>query len=163
MTINSNPDWAATYPQGPIDLVDLSEFEEFMGELVERYDGDNYRDAPGSPVVDYWELYNEPDGIIAGLPRRVTEDIGVCMVTNMQKCYVRCIRWSKPLRPMLRCCLGALPMTCLLMRVARLYRQFIDDVLIHNGGACFDYMNFHYYPAFETNLECLRQRTRWQS
>jgi len=60
-TITSNPSWAATYRQGPIDLVPISEFTDFVRALVERYDGDGVDDAPGSPVVRNFEFYNEPD------------------------------------------------------------------------------------------------------
>jgi len=61
VTVQSNPDWAATTELGPIDKVPLSEFVQFVTALVERYDGDGVDDAPGSPVVKYWELYNEMD------------------------------------------------------------------------------------------------------
>jgi len=60
--IYGNPDWAATVANGRIDKVGIGEFTQFVGALVERYDGDGWEDAPGSPIVDYWEFYNEPDG-----------------------------------------------------------------------------------------------------
>jgi hypothetical protein len=34
---------------------------EFLAKAVERYDGDGTEDAPGSPVVDVWEIGNEED------------------------------------------------------------------------------------------------------
>lgn len=34
---------------------------EFLQKAVERYNGDGIDDAPGSPVVDVWEIENEPD------------------------------------------------------------------------------------------------------
>ena len=61
-TLGSNPTWAATYPEGLIDKVPVQEFVQFVRAVVERYDGDGLQDAPGSPVINNWELYNEPDG-----------------------------------------------------------------------------------------------------
>ena len=62
VTHESAPSWAATHRYGEIDKVSLEEFKEYMAALVERYDGDGIADAPNSPVVNHWELYNEPDG-----------------------------------------------------------------------------------------------------
>ncbi len=59
--VYSHPAWAATRSCGPIDRVPLYRYGEFMRDLVERYDGDGVDDAPGSPVVRYWEIGNEPD------------------------------------------------------------------------------------------------------
>ncbi len=36
-------------------------YGDFCQALVERYDGDGYNDAPGSPRVAYWEIWNEPN------------------------------------------------------------------------------------------------------
>jgi len=62
-----NPDTGKHYNCGPIDNKiddkDLNAFEAFVEALVERYDGDEVDDAPGSPVVKYWEIGNEPDGM----------------------------------------------------------------------------------------------------
>ncbi len=59
--IYSNPTWAASTTCGPVDLVPLSRFQQFIGDLVERYDGDGSADAPRSPIVDHWEISNEQD------------------------------------------------------------------------------------------------------
>lgn len=39
----------------------LDEWYEFVRTTVERYDGDGNADAPGSPIVIDWELWNEPN------------------------------------------------------------------------------------------------------
>ena len=39
----------------------LDAFSKFVREMAERYDGDGIDDAPGSPVVTYFEIDNEPD------------------------------------------------------------------------------------------------------
>lgn len=36
-------------------------FLDFIQFIVERYDGDGIDDAPGSPVVHYWQIVNEAD------------------------------------------------------------------------------------------------------
>jgi hypothetical protein len=67
LTIGENPDWAVETVYGnnrcgPIDAEDLDEFEEFVHALVERYDGDGFKDAPGGPIlIEHIEAYNEPD------------------------------------------------------------------------------------------------------
>jgi hypothetical protein len=40
---------------------DVAEFAEFAAWMVERYDGDGVDDAPGSPRVAYWQIWNEPN------------------------------------------------------------------------------------------------------
>lgn len=39
----------------------IESYGQFVTKLVERYDGDGYKDAPGSPVVQYWQVENEVD------------------------------------------------------------------------------------------------------
>jgi len=52
------PSCAGNYwcpPRNPQDYYD------FVRDTVERYDGDGYQDAPASPRVAYWEIWNEPN------------------------------------------------------------------------------------------------------
>ena len=83
----ANPSWAANFPQGPINKTSLNEFAEFMGAVTERYDGDGVNDAPGSPRVLYWEMYNEPD---AGTRHGI--HAGATMARNTPRCWQRSIR-----------------------------------------------------------------------
>ncbi|MBI2447680.1 MAG: hypothetical protein HYV48_04020, partial [Candidatus Omnitrophica bacterium] len=46
----------------PLAPSDLEAFLKFLTKAVERYDGDGIDDAPGSPVVNYWQIENEVDG-----------------------------------------------------------------------------------------------------
>jgi hypothetical protein len=36
------------------------DFGDFVGTIVEHYDGDGFDDAPGSPRVAVWQIWNEP-------------------------------------------------------------------------------------------------------
>lgn len=46
----------------PLAPSDIEAFLRFLTKAVERYDGDGIDDAPGSPVVNYWQIENEVDG-----------------------------------------------------------------------------------------------------
>ncbi|MEF3273878.1 MAG: beta-galactosidase [Chloroflexus sp.] len=37
------------------------DFADFVAAAVERYDGDGFNDAPGSPRVAVWQIWNEPN------------------------------------------------------------------------------------------------------
>ncbi len=41
---------------------------DFLAKAVERYDGDGVEDAPGSPVIDVWEVGNEEDSFWKDTP-----------------------------------------------------------------------------------------------
>ncbi len=56
-----NPSWAATTDCGPVNKVPLARYRQFLRDLAERYDGDLVQDAPRSPRVVHWEIYNEED------------------------------------------------------------------------------------------------------
>ena len=75
VVVYTAPAWAAGRRCGPVDKVPLARYQEFIQALVERYDGDQVADAPGSPVVRYWEIGNEPD---LAERARGTEDYGSC-------------------------------------------------------------------------------------
>lgn len=148
VTVLNNPSWSATYANGPIDKVDIGEFVEFIGTVVERYDGDGWMDAPGSPVVDYWEFYNEPD---AGDPLRA--EYGASYWGHFGKEYARMLCAVYPVikkaNPRAQVVLGGLAYDWFEDQGGPFVREFLDEVLSAGGGHCFDLMNFHYYPAFE--------------
>jgi hypothetical protein len=39
----------------------MDAYQRFLKKAVERYDGDGQNDAPGSPVINYWQIENEVD------------------------------------------------------------------------------------------------------
>lgn len=149
VTIVGNPSWAATYANGPIDKVDIGEFAEFVGTVVERYDGDGFKDAPGSPVVDYWEFYNEPDG-----GNQLRAQYGDSYWGHFGSDYARMLCAVYPVikaaNPQAKVALGGLAYDWFEDQGGPFVREFLDDVLAAGGGQCFDVMNFHYYPAFQS-------------
>ncbi len=48
-------------PEGSWLPRDVEGYEAYVRAVVERYDGDGVEDAPGSPVVRYWQVENEPN------------------------------------------------------------------------------------------------------
>ncbi len=148
VTILGNPKWAATYANGPIDKVDIGEFTEFVGTVVERYDGDGWEDAPGSPVVEIWEFYNEPD---SGVELRAQYGASYWGHFGAEYAQMLCAVYPviKQANPRAQVALGGLAYDWFEDQGGPFVREFLDDVLAAGGGNCFDLMNFHYYPAFE--------------
>jgi hypothetical protein len=150
ITIGGNPKWAATYANGPIDKTNISEFAQFVGALVERYDGDGWQDAPGSPVVDYWEFYNEPDGGSIAAAERGSGYWGNFGAQYAQMlCAVRPA--MKAASPRAQLVMAGIAYDWFEDQGGPFVRKFLGDVLAAGGGRCLDIMNFHYYPPFEAN------------
>ena len=67
------PAWASTAPAeliaergnlSPVDRYrprDIDEWLTYVRTVVERYDGDGVDDAPDSPRITHWEVWNEPN------------------------------------------------------------------------------------------------------
>lgn len=142
-TIGSNPSWAATYSQGPIDPEDLDSFAEFVQAIVERYDGDGMDDAPGSPVVNHWELYNEPDESV----KPHWGNAGAEYADMLSTVYPA----VKSANPYAQVLFGGIAYDWFDNQGGHFNRQFLDDVLAAGGGDYFDLMNFHVYPVFWYN------------
>lgn len=145
-TIDNNPSWIASHSGSPIWDGMEDEFIEFVSAVVERYDGDGIDDAPGSPVVLYWEFYNEPDAqtdhFDAGwgdFPERYA---------NMLKLAHGAVKGANPDAYVV---FGGIANDWYTDQGGPFIRNFLDDVLQHGAGPYFDIMNFHTYPAFSTN------------
>ena len=151
LTIAGQPSWAAVYQQGPV--TNTTDLLEFVGALVERYDGDGVNDAPGLPQVRYFELYNEPDNADVGHASHggwgYWGHNGAGYAALLQE-----------LHPVIK---GANSQANLVFGGLALdYFEpdgpfdpdFLDDVLTAcQGQDCFDVMNFHYYPPFRSRWE----------
>ena len=148
-TIESAPAWAvvsADKPDGPLRPEALTDFAEFVAATVERYDGDGLQDAPGSPVVDYWEFYNEPD-------RRLNTSDGRWGLHGVEYAQMLSIVYPivKSQNPDAQVLLGGLAYDFFTEQGGPFNRAFLDDVLNAGGGAYFDIFNFHGYPSFAYN------------
>ena len=60
---------AINQPEYWCQPTDMDAYARWAAMVVERYDGDGYRDAPGSPRVAAWEIWNEPDMDGTWLPK----------------------------------------------------------------------------------------------
>jgi hypothetical protein len=150
LTILGNPSWAAEFPDGPIYTANLPDFAQFMRALAERYDGDGFQDAPGSPLVRYFELYNEPDVGEVGATER-WGNYGARYAAMLKAVYPA----VKAASPQALVVFGGIaydffasddPATS-----GPFVRNFLPDVLANGGGAYFDIMNYHFYPLFGSN------------
>ncbi|RIK43883.1 MAG: hypothetical protein DCC55_04285 [Chloroflexi bacterium] len=143
LTHVSSPTWAATNAPGLIDKVGFDRFAQYIGALVERYDGDGIADAPGSPIVEYFEFYNEPD---AG-PRPHGEAWG-----NYGAEYAEMLKTVYPVikaaNPNAQVVFGGIAYDGFTENGGIFVRSFLDDALAAGAGDYFDIMNFHQYPAF---------------
>lgn len=153
MTILGNPSWASPDPEGVIPTENLPEFAEFLGALVERYDGDGNNDAPGSPQVLYFELYNEPDSGPAGALQRWGEH-GKEYAAMLKAVYPA----MKAANPRVNVVFGGIAYDFFTdtdpdipANNGPFVRRFFEDALANGAGDYFDIMNYHFYPLFGVN------------
>jgi len=52
---------------------DPQAYREYVRAVVERYDGDGQGDAPGSPVVRFWQVDNEPNLVRQGTAQQYAQ------------------------------------------------------------------------------------------
>ncbi len=145
-TIHGAPEWAAPGRRAPLYPGRLPDFVEFVQALVERYDGDGYNDAPGSPVIKYWEFYNEPDA---------NDDYFEPGWGYHGQEYAALLAAAYPAvkaaNPAAQVVFGGIAYDWFEDQNGPFVRNFLDDVLAAGGGAYFDVMNFHTYPHFAFN------------
>jgi hypothetical protein len=144
LLFGDNPSWAATYLNGPIDLVDISELTEFMQAVVARYSQPPYN-------VKYWEMYNEPDN-----GNELFAEEGFGYFGDTPQAYVDVLEAVyepiKAVDPEAKVLLGGLAYDSW-EPDGPFVQDFLDQVLISGGAAYFDLMNFHYYVSFRANWE----------
>lgn len=89
------PAWASTAPPeliaergnlSPVDRYrprDMNTWLTYVRNVVERYDGDGVEDAPGSPRLRYWEVWNEPNIALFWPPEpNVNEYVALLIATH---------------------------------------------------------------------------------
>jgi hypothetical protein len=153
VTLGDNPAWASTLGEGYLNKVNVSELAEFMGALAERYDGDGVQDAPGSPKVLYYELYNEPDVGAASISERWGDQPE--KYAEMLKVVYPAIKAANPQAQVV---FGGIAYDYFTdqdptnpQNNGPFVRTFFAKVLMNGGGPYFDIMNFHFYPLFGLN------------
>jgi hypothetical protein len=145
-TITHAPEWAAPGIKAPIYDEMLPDFVQFVQAVVERYNGDGINDALGSPVVTYWEFYNEPDAGERPGDLRWGES-GDKYAEMLAAVYPA----VKAANPQVKVVFGGIAYDWFQDQGGPFVREFLDDVLAAGGGQYFDIMNFHSYPAFSLN------------
>lgn len=154
-TVAANPPWAAEYPGGPV--TDTTDLTDFLQAAVERYDGDGIADAPGSPRVEYWELYNEPDlqdvELASGENGRYFGfwgGRGVEYAQMLASAYAA----IKEADPSAQVVFGGVAHEVVGDPPGNFDLGFVDSVMTYirdHPGLYFDIMNFHYYVVFDVN------------
>jgi hypothetical protein len=141
VTISTAPAWAADYPEAPVKR--MGRFKEFVAAAVQRYNGDGVNDAVGSPKVNHWEFYNEPDHI--AIPSEASWGENSAEYATLLKEVYPIVKQNNPTAMVL---LGGLALDWFEEDGGPFNRQFLDEVLTAGGGQYFDIMNIHSYPAF---------------
>jgi hypothetical protein len=143
LTHSVNPDWAATEIVGPIDKVSLERFVQYFSAVVERYNGDGVNDAPGSPIVNNFEFYNEPDSGISAFGE--AWGFHGDKYADLLKAVYPAVKATNPNAVVI---FGGIAYDGFTENGGAFVRHFLDDVLDAGGGPFFDVMNFHQYPIF---------------
>lgn len=139
LTIDGTPNWASdggarVKPKSIPDLV------EFVTALAERYDGDGFKDAPNGAIVNYWEIYNEPD---FGLHDDGWGPFGDRYAQMLKEVY----RSVKEANTNAQIVFGGIAANFYTDQGGNFTRGFLDSVLDAGGNErYFDYMSVHHYP-----------------
>ncbi len=138
-TISFAPGWAAVDdPNGPIKPEHMDEFAEFLSAVAERYDGDGFRDAPCSPTVKHWELYNEPDN-------RTTWGSYPDEYAEMLRVAYSAIKSADGEAKIL---FGGIAQDWFEDQNGVFVRGWVEEVMAAGAGPYFDVMNIHTYPGY---------------
>jgi hypothetical protein len=149
LTIVSQPDWVSDYPMGPPK--DEKALLEFVGALVERFDRDGHADAPGSPEVTYFELYNEPDNTSESRGKAGTHGYWGNRGTEYARLLQKLYPVVKSANPNAQLVMGGIALDWFVEDGGVFDRDFLTDVLAEcQRKKCIDVVNFHYYPLFQS-------------
>ncbi|HDD24453.1 MAG TPA: hypothetical protein ENF52_03340 [Chloroflexi bacterium] len=150
--LTANPSWAAAYPGGPV--TDTQDVLDFLAAAAERYDGDGFLDAPGSPIIQVWEMYNEPDNQVLYYAQKR----GWGYWGNHGDEYVQFLAQArsalKSANPYALVAFGGLarekiPGDVFDLDFAAVAFAYVQE----HPGDYFDIFNFHYFPVFATMYE----------
>jgi hypothetical protein len=127
-------DWADAHgrPRYFCPPEDPNDYAAFAAEVTERYDGDGYQDAPGSPRIDAWEIWNEPDQPETWLPQPDPQAYAAILCPAYSA-----IKQADPSAVVL---VGGMTDWDTVGRDG-----FMDDVVTYGGWPCFDVLSYHPY------------------
>jgi hypothetical protein len=135
----------------PVAAGTLEAYSAFVSEMAERYDRDGINDAPGSPVVTYFEIDNEPD---LYEPNEKTDWKGILSETKdyalVLKTAYEAIRSA---RSQAKVAIAGMAFA------APISKEYYDSILTELGrlktneqDKFFDVYNFHYYGFYRDYL-----------
>ncbi|GAB4438101.1 MAG: O-antigen ligase family protein [Chloroflexi bacterium OHK40] len=142
---------------GPPD--NLADYGRFVATVVERYDGDGQDDAPGSPTVRHFQLWNEPNlknewGWQEPRPEAFVELLRVGATAAREASPAAVILFP-----------GLAPTDGLDDRAPMTELEYLDRVYKAGGAAYFDVMAAQSYglgqPPDEHRYVFLRGRDNW--
>lgn len=143
----ANPAWAAAYPGGPV--TDTQDMLDFLVAAAERYDGDGISDAPGSPLVSTWEMYNEPDNQWEGYAVKR----GWGYWGGQGEAYAQFLAQARQAirsaNPEARLAFGGLAHEDIGSNIYDLdFPATVFGYIRDHPGEYFDLFNFHFFPLF---------------
>lgn len=147
ITLEHAPEWFSGAHDGPpLPGQSYDDLAEFMAALAERYDGDGYKDGWKNPVINHFELYNEPD-------HQQRWGNNGAEYAEMLAVVAPAIKAANPNAKIL---FGGVAMDWFtdlqpgdaFINPGDFVRTFVNDVFAAGGGQHIDIMNIHQYPAF---------------
>ncbi len=129
-------DWATAngYAWWFCPPTNAADFAAFCSEVTERYDGDGYLDAAGSPRIPVWEVWNEPDAVGTFLPAPDP--------AHYTQMLCQCSAAIKAADPTAKVLIGGVA------GFDTVGRDGFLDAVVNNGGlSCFDVLSYHVYES----------------
>jgi hypothetical protein len=117
----------------------IQDFEKFVADISERYDGDGIKDAPDSPVVTYWQIENEETGP-SHFWKRTKFSKSPGPATGYVKVLEAAYTAIKANQPGAKVLLGGLG--------GYDRDNYLEGILKAGGGKYFDILDFHIYLDF---------------
>ncbi len=144
-TVSASPSWAAQTLCSPIYPDRLSDYAQFLTDLVNRYKAPPYS-------IQYWEVVNEPDGTWSYLGNG-----GLGCWGNNGAAYAQALGVAytaiKNADPHATVLMGGIAHDWFIEYGGPFYRYFPDDVMQANGGDSLDIFAFHYFPDFHAEWD----------
>jgi hypothetical protein len=129
----------------------IQDFEKFVAEVSERYDGDSIKDAPGSPVVTYWQIENEETG-----PGHFWKRKKFSKLPGPANKYVEVLKVAykaiKANQPQAKVVIGGLG--------SYDKNNYLEGILKAEGGKYFDILDFHIYLDFPSFWRVIKVEKR---